>query len=37
LETDSFDDIKEAADVTFDNIKSGFKAAGKKLSRLHIK
>jgi hypothetical protein len=37
LETDSLDDVKEAADVTFDNIKSGFKAAGKKLSRLHIK
>ena len=37
LETDSLDDIKKAADDTFDNIKSGFKAAGKKLSQLYDK
>ena len=37
LETDSLDDVKEAADVTFDNIKSGFKAARKKLLHLYDK
>jgi hypothetical protein len=34
LETDALDNIKEAADDTFDNIKSGIKAARKKLSQL---
>jgi hypothetical protein len=37
LQTDALDDIKEATDDTFDNIKSGFKAAGKKLSKIYDK
>ena len=37
LETDALDDVKQAADNTFDNIKSGFKAARKKLSHLYEK
>ena len=35
LETDALDDVKQAADDTLDNIKSGFKAARKKLSHLY--
>lgn len=35
LESDSLYEIKEAADNTVDSIKSGFKAAGKKISALH--
>jgi hypothetical protein len=35
LESDSLYEIKEAADGAMDNIKSGFKAAGKKISALH--
>jgi hypothetical protein len=31
----SFDEIKEVADDAFDNIKSGFKAARKKISHLY--
>jgi hypothetical protein len=37
LETDALDDVKQVADDTFDNIKSGFKAARKKLSHLYEK
>jgi len=37
LQTDALDDIKEATDDTFDNIKSGIKAAGKKLSKIYDK
>jgi hypothetical protein len=37
LETDSLEDVKQVADDTFDNIKSGFKAARKKLSHLYDK
>ena len=37
LESDSLDDVKGVADDTFDNIKSGFKAARKKLSHLYDK
>ena len=33
--TDALDDIKEAAGDTFDNLKTGFKAAGKKLSQVY--
>ena len=35
LETDALNDVKQAADDTFDNLKSGFNAARKKLSRLY--
>ena len=34
LESDSLDEIKEAAHDTLDNIKSGFKVARKKISDL---
>ena len=34
LESDSLDEIKEATHDTFDNIKSGFKVARKKISDL---
>ena len=37
LETDALDDVKQVADDTFDNIKSGFNAARKKLSHLYDK
>ncbi|MGV8106748.1 MAG: hypothetical protein ACP5OH_03125 [Nitrososphaerota archaeon] len=37
LETDALDDVKHVADDTFDNIKSGLKAARKKLSHLYDK
>jgi hypothetical protein len=35
LETDALDEVKGVADDTFDNIKSGFKAARKKLTHLY--
>ena len=35
LKTDALDEIKEAADDTFDNIKSGLKTAGKKISEVY--
>jgi hypothetical protein len=35
LKTDALDEIKEAADDTFDNIKSGLKTIGKKLPHVY--
>jgi hypothetical protein len=37
LETDALGDIKEAAGDTFDNLKTGFKVARKKLSQVYDK
>ena len=37
LETDALGDIKEATGDTFDNLKTGFKVARKKLSQVYDK
>jgi hypothetical protein len=37
VKSDSLNEIKDAADNTLDNIKSGFKAARKKISNLYDK